>query len=536
MGLVWRILVVLAGGALAAVMWTRTAGIPAQPPTAADVQTSAQRLGGALREQASALHARVTTLAQLPRLAAAVTTDAATCADLTRDELAFTPLADETIELVQRAGERTSRLLRIGAEHELAINFAGRGTSVLIDRQGLILTEVQPVGEAGAIAVSWRARISEDGAVAGSLVVGTSTLAIAGGAPENSRLATVPLAMPGVTYLAALGSAGTPPAWPLRGAGLAFALVAVIVAACWPRRRREAVVPVAPRNRFGRYEAISIVDERELSTVYVARKTGEAGFERRVTLDVVHPPLARDPRVVEALLGESRVASRITHPNLIEILDLGYTGGECFIATEYVEGGDLAKLLAHLRTTGRRMPVGMALAIARRICDGLAALHTAADPDGRPLGIVHRDVRSANVYLARSGNVKLGGFGHATALRTSGLAMRGSPQADLRVDVGGAGEILYELLTGSVPDPDVPMLALRVDLPIDLDGVVRRAIAHDLDRRYPSCAAFEADLERIAVAYDLEPTDREIAQWLASDVSWSPTLRGWPAISVQPVN
>ncbi len=532
-------MLVVAGVGLAVTLWVRGEGTPPRSPGEADARASADRLASSIRERASALQARTMTLSQLPRLAAAVTTDAATCADLTRDELAFVPLPDETIELWQHGAGGTQRLLHVPVTTAITAELVQPGLAIAIDRDALVIGDRLPIGPQGEIVVTWRARALLEGIVPGSLEVAGRTLAI-GEPPGGGRTERITLDVPGdVSYVASLGPSATPASWTLRGAGLAFGFAAAMLAACWPRRRKHAPFVAPTGRRFGRYEALGLIGARGSGNAYVARTTGDAGFERRVTLDIVQPPDASDPRVVDALLDETRAASRVSHPNLIEILDLGYTGDECFIATEYVEGSDLERLLCHLRTTGRALPVAIVIAIARKLCDGLAAVHAALDQEGRPLGIVHRDVRPANVYLSRSGIVKLGGFGLATASpapRLSVPELQGrAVDVDPRVDVWGVGAICYELLSLAPANPDVSLLLKRVDIPLDLDAVVRRALAAQRTDRHRTCAELETELAQIAIAYDLQLTDKQIAQWLATEMmSWSPTLRGWHANAAQP--
>ena len=147
---------------------------------------------------------------------------------------------------------------------------------------------------------------------------------------------------------------------------------------------------------------------------------------------------------------------------------------------------------AVLWCAGRERP---AIAIARRMCDGLDAAHA--------VHVLHGHVRPANVVISRSGAVKVGDFGFAPV-----------PAIDERDDVHGVGTVLFELLAGHVPP--------------DLDPILRRARADDRARRHDSCAELERDLARVAHALGLELTDRQIGTWIVREIAgWSPTLRGW---------
>jgi serine/threonine-protein kinase len=292
-------------------------------------------------------------------------------------------------------------------------------------------------------------------------------------------------------------------------------------------------------SRVGRYEPVALMRADEAARVYVARATGEAGFERRVTLAVFEPGIARNEELVRAFVVDARRAARVQHPNVIEVLDIGGTADACFVATEYVEGGDLAVLLAHLRTLDRRVPVDIALAIARRMCDGLAAAHAATDEAGAPLGLLHGALAPSHVSISRTGTVKVGDFGLARATRSSlslpslapELADRSEP-ADVRADVFGVGAVLYELLAGDAPGRELaPLAQRRDDVPPELEAIVLRALARDRRARQRDCAALEVELAAVARHRELDAGDKQIAQWLATDVvqTMSPTLRGWQA-------
>ena len=188
----------------------------------------------------------------------------------------------------------------------------------------------------------------------------------------------------------------------------------------------------------------------------------------------------------------------------------------------------------------------MALGILRGVCAGLQAAHDARQPDGQLLGLVHRDVKSANVFVARTGAVKVGDFGIAKAhhaswvRRTETGLVKGTPgymapeqrlgQAiDGRADLYGVGAIAYELLTGRPVNLDLALLAakgqdgwphlasiasVRPDVPPELEAAVMRALAFDREDRFPSCAALEQALEAIAVAHPPVAGDKTIARWV----------------------
>src|SRR5262249_62253344 len=119
--------------------------------------------------------------------------------------------------------------------------------------------------------------------------------------------------------------------------------------------------------------------------VYLARVVGEAGFAKDVALKIMHKSLSSMPEVVDHFLDEARLATRLNHPNIVQIIDLGKQGDDYYIAMEYVDGYDLDYLLDSCQRRGVLVPPKVALAIARKVCDGLHAAHSATAADGSPL-------------------------------------------------------------------------------------------------------------------------------------------------------
>jgi serine/threonine protein kinase len=311
---------------------------------------------------------------------------------------------------------------------------------------------------------------------------------------------------------------------------------------------------LGPGAMVGRWEIIKRLGSGGMADVYLARARGDAGFEKTVAVKVMHPHLARNSRAVDHFLDEARLAARITHPNVVAIQDLGKIGNDYVIVMEYVDGVDLERLLASARTAQRQVPIDVGLGILCRICDGLNAAHKALAPDGTPLNIVHRDVKSANVLVSRQGGVKVVDFGIAKAAQQGHMTMagetKGTPsmmapeqrvgeQVDVRADVYSVAAVGYEILTGHGVNLDLAALAhlgidnwphlpppssLRAQLPAELDGVLMKAMSYDRERRPADCAVLEATLEGIMKQYGLTASDKDIARWVTAEVAQlSPT-------------
>ena len=311
-----------------------------------------------------------------------------------------------------------------------------------------------------------------------------------------------------------------------------------------------------PGGRFGRYKLLKQLGAGGMAEVYLATISGEAGFEKQVALKIMHASLASQEKVVDLFLDEARIVSRLTHPNIVQISDLGKDGNDYFIAMEFVDGWDLDKLVRTARARGEHVPLRVGLTVLRKICDGLHAAHTAVDAEGKPLELVHRDVKAENVLLSRSGAVKVGDFGiakanqqvHKTQLgELKGTAAYMAPEhrtgqaVDKRADIYGVGAIAYEVLTGNEVNLDLAMLAhlgregwphlppptsIRPDLPPELDAIVFRALAYDKDARYPTCESFEEALEAVGSRYGLTASDKVVAQWVESVIASAPAAAG----------
>jgi serine/threonine protein kinase len=619
------------------------------PPQAFD-RAQPERLAHGLELQiaktAAQVHARATTLAELPRVGVIVYTDAATARDLTRHELAFSTGAGETVELWQLLrGRPTGLLLRVPARASalpaadrsgVALNPSGPdlvvSESVLVressnpgetEKLGGVLT----VGRVIALqslterlkAAQLAAGLELDGApltlaglpqaetahamrlelsvekhrlallvqppggserrgwmAAGATLLlmmaafaGWSVRRRGGIAPvlDASALATPTPSSPSLSVPALSLASGTlnPPAPTAsaisRSASRASAIPSAaslssraslvqspdIAPPSPPREEDDVEITVAPTDAptMGRYTIVRQLGMGGMANVLLARARGPAGFEKLVALKLLHRNMAADRTIVDHFIAEARLASHVVHPNVVQIIDLG-VGEDYFIAMEYVDGADLRTLWHGAAQARQSIPLAVALTIARKVCDGLHAAHTATDGEGTSLQIIHRDVKLANVFVSRTGVVKVGDFGIAQAnmlfreYRTEIGQIKGTtaymaPEQrlglpiDCRVDVYGVGALAYQLLTGARINLDVARLAqlgqqgwphlppptqLRRDLPFELDQILFKAMSYQPEERHATCEVLEEALGEVATQYDLVATDKAIAQWV----------------------
>jgi serine/threonine protein kinase len=302
---------------------------------------------------------------------------------------------------------------------------------------------------------------------------------------------------------------------------------------------------LALRRWVGRYELIHRLAHGGMATVYLGRAKGKAGFEKVVAVKVIHPHLASEAEFVGMFLDEARIAARIHHPHVVEILDLGESEGGYYMVMEFIEGENLAALVRALANSPerKRLPVGVILQILSDTLEGLAAAHELKDIHGRPYQLVHRDVSPHNILINLDGWAKVGDFGimkaAGKASNTKTGELRGklaymSPEqargghVDLRTDLFAVGVIGWELLTGrrlfactteaatlekviacEVPllDPvehDRPELTDAGELREGLDALLGKALAARPEDRFADARQMLGEVRRLRrLAFDL---------------------------------
>ncbi|HVP68478.1 MAG TPA: serine/threonine-protein kinase [Anaeromyxobacteraceae bacterium] len=276
---------------------------------------------------------------------------------------------------------------------------------------------------------------------------------------------------------------------------------------------------------FGRYLLLERVDVGGMAEVFLARgPDGEACAVKRLL-----PGLEEDPAVLGMFLDEARLTALLSHPGIVAVRDFGRAAGGPYMVMEYVPGVDLGAVLRREGERGRRLPPAISAFVAREVALALDHAHQRRDREGRPLGIVHRDVSPRNVLLAFSGAVKLIDFGIARAAKArSGEegVLRGkvsymSPEqasggpVDPRSDVFALGAVLHEMLAGARlfrGDTDLEVLerirradvaapsASNAEVPGGLDAAVLRALDRDPARRFETAGALALALAPFADA------------------------------------
>jgi serine/threonine protein kinase len=297
-------------------------------------------------------------------------------------------------------------------------------------------------------------------------------------------------------------------------------------------------------RRFGAYLLLRKVAEGGMAQIYLAKRVGTEGFERDVVLKLMLEALARSKESVEMFLAEARLAAKLSHPNIVQITDLGQIDTSYFICMEYLAGEDLGETLERAKTLNQTIPIEVAAQVALAVCEGLEFAHTYAE-GGRSLGIVHRDMTPSNIIVTYQGTVKIVDFGIAkaetNAIRTSQGQLKGkwmymAPEQargenlDGRADIFSLGLTLYELLTGKrlfdreselailaavLDSPIPPPRKFRADIPPDLEKIILKAVDRDLKRRYASAGAMRADLEHFLTSANITRSGPALGRYLA---------------------
>jgi eukaryotic-like serine/threonine-protein kinase len=305
---------------------------------------------------------------------------------------------------------------------------------------------------------------------------------------------------------------------------------------------------------YGPFEVLERLGTGGMATVHRAIERGIEGFERVVALKRLLLHLAEDEDFVRAFVREAKLASLLQHGNIVKLFELGRVGSSYFISMEYIPGRDLRVILRQSRRVCGPPPVEIALAILAELLDALDCAHNQRGPDGKPLGLVHRDISPSNLIISHTGHLKVIDFGIAKATlshfmthtgRIKGKLSYMAPEAlagrlDGRSDLFSASVIAHELLTAT------PLFAAKEDLqiierlqnmkppppsaknphcPPELDDIVLRGLAKDPAQRWRSAAEMRGALAQLAIDQHLLATNFEVSHWVEEAFEKPPPSR-----------
>jgi len=283
----------------------------------------------------------------------------------------------------------------------------------------------------------------------------------------------------------------------------------------------------ASASLYGPYRLIEKVAVGGMAEVFKAKRAGVEGFEKVVAVKRILPHLSDNKEFVDMFIDEAKMVAGLTHPNIVQIFDLGKLEKSYYIAMEYVHGRDLRSIQKRARERGPRIPLDLSVLIVSKVCSALEYAHRKKDDTGRAMKIVHRDISPQNILISFEGDVKLTDFGIAKAATKASTTDRGalrgkllymSPEQawgkpiDRRSDVFSLGIVFYELITEDKPflgGSEMSILEMvrecRVSppsasnprVPETIERVVMKALERDPDARYQDASEMYRDLERV---------------------------------------
>lgn len=297
-------------------------------------------------------------------------------------------------------------------------------------------------------------------------------------------------------------------------------------------------------SRLGPYRIVARIGSGGMAEVFEAQRFGASGFCKVVAVKVLLPERAEEPELQRLLIAEAKLGAAMAHRNLVAVSDLGVHEGRYYMVMEHVDGADLGVLLDRARP-----PQPVAMHIVDAVAAGLEYLHDFCDEQGRPLGLVHRDVSPGNVLVSRTGEVKLGDYGIAKATHlaseTRARIVRGkfaylSPEqvhgtsVTARSDQFALGVLLVELLTGhrpfDGPSPVDTMERIRSATAPDLTtlteplrSIATRCLAPNPHDRFDTITALRAAV-RAASGHEGIADSRTVAQWVRTTLDPRPPV------------
>jgi serine/threonine protein kinase len=289
--------------------------------------------------------------------------------------------------------------------------------------------------------------------------------------------------------------------------------------------------------KLGELEVLDLVATGGMAEVYRARLGGKMLAIKRIL-----PQFTKEKDLVQMFVDEAKVASTLRHPAVVRVFDLALTeGGDFYILMEFADGRDLSDVLYAAGLKNTRFTPAVATYAARQVLSALHYAHNAVGKDGRPMGLIHRDISPHNVMAGYDGWVKLTDFGIAKVQHSGHQTMAGvvkgkfgymSPEQargkklDGRSDLYNVGILLYEMVSGErlfagssdistldrMRAAEVPPLPRALGCPPELEAVIRRALQKSADDRFPDAAGFDAALADVEARCGLRNGAQELSK------------------------
>ena len=303
-------------------------------------------------------------------------------------------------------------------------------------------------------------------------------------------------------------------------------------------------IPANVLEEYGNYFLLEKIAVGGMAELFKAKQRGVQGFQKIVAIKRILPHLSDNEEFVTMFIDEAKLAAQLTHPNIVQIFDLGKASGSYYIAMEYVDGKDLRSLLRKVREYHLPFPEPVAAFVVMKVAVALDHAHRKKALNDRELKLVHRDISPQNILISSDGAVKLVDFGIAKAAtkntQTLAGALKGkllymSPEQalgqplDNRSDLYSLGLVLFELLTGERcfhADSELGVLekvrmgrisdvkTINPSVSLEMAAIVNKCLQKNVEMRYPSARFLERDLKDLLVRQSSEPTDHDVAEYV----------------------
>jgi serine/threonine protein kinase len=311
-----------------------------------------------------------------------------------------------------------------------------------------------------------------------------------------------------------------------------------------PLPEPEPVPAPTGAEEYGNYYLLDKIAVGGMAELFRAQQRGVQGFQKIVAIKRILPHMVDNEDFVTMFIDEAKLAAQLTHPNIVQIFDLGKAGSSYYIAMEYVNGRDLRTLLRKAKEYGKPFPEAVAGFVIMKVASALDYAHRKRGFDDRELKLVHRDVSPQNVLISTEGAVKLVDFGiakaatkasHTVAGALKGKLLYMSPEQalgqplDNRSDLYSLGLVLFEMLTGErcfQADSEMGVLekvrmgkigdlrAINPEVSPEMADIVNRALHKGVDQRYASARLLERDLRDLLMKRGHIPAEHDIAEYL----------------------
>jgi eukaryotic-like serine/threonine-protein kinase len=294
----------------------------------------------------------------------------------------------------------------------------------------------------------------------------------------------------------------------------------------------------------GRYTIVSKLADGGMAEIFLGIQHGAEGFQKPVVLKRILTAFSADPQFRNMFLDEAHISMSLNHSNVVQVLDLGVSRGRYFLVLELVDGWDLDKILQRAKAASMVWPPALSLYVVGEVCRALAFAHGKLH-EGKPLGIVHRDISPNNVLISDQGEVKLADFGIAKAQRkreqTAAGVIKGkiafmSPEQatggpiDRRSDLFSVGSMLYLMATDKLPFESAtdleaifrvqraeftPPEVARPGVGPEVSRIIMRAMRLVPAERYQTADEMLVDVERVLRTEYQSAGQTELKLWMA---------------------